>query len=235
MREAEGLLSAAADEERTWRRFVPHVVGVLVLIVAGVFVYRLMSDDSTPRKAVSQVVTVKLVQPPPPPPPPKPEEPVKDKPEPTPEPLEKPLPAEQPPPLAAPSAPGPPGPPGPPGIAGLPSSGSGIGIGGAGSGMGGSGAGGGGGDPYASYAALLQSRVQGAVQAQPTLRRTRYRVDVKVWLSGEGSLERVELLNSLGSEELDKRFRQTLLSMSRLPHAPPANMPQPIVLQVNSL
>lgn len=226
------LFAAEPEEQRSWRRFVPHAAGLLALAVVGFLLYRLVSSDSTVRKNVSDVVTVRLVQPPPPPPPPpKQEEPTKETPQPKPEPMEEPVRTETPPPLAAPSA-AMPGPAGPPGVAGLPSGGSGIGIPGGGGGIGG---GGGGGNPFGSYAALLQSRVQSAVQRQPALRRTRYRIEVQVWLTEDGAPNRVELLSSLGSKELDKQFRETLLGITRLPQAPPADMPQPIVLKVNSL
>jgi protein TonB len=233
LKAAEEFLADAEERDHDWQRFAPHAFSIVVMCLLAYFVYRVVTGDPTTRKNVSQVVTVKLVQPPPPPPPPpKPEEQTRDKPEPKPEPLEKPIPAAQPPPLAAPSE-GPPGPPGPPGVAGLPGGGAPGGVAGGG---GGTGAGTGtGGNPFGAYTALLQSRVQSAVQRQPALRRSRYHVEVRVWLAADGAPKRVELGSTLGNPELDRQFRETLLSMGRLPQAPPAQMPQPVVLRVNSL
>lgn len=226
----EALLAPdPAGEQGAWRRLAPYGVGVLVAAMLAFVLYRFLTHDSKPRKTVSNVVTVKLVQPPPPPPP-KPEEPVEEQIQPEPEPMELPQPMEQPQALAAPDAM--PGPAGPPGVAGLPGGGAPGGMfGGGGGGVGG----GGGGNPFGSYAALLQSRVEGAVRGQAQLKRKRYRAVFRVWLNDDGVPQRVELIDTLGSAELDKKFRETVLGIERLPQAPPAGMPQPIVLRVNSL
>jgi TonB family protein len=98
----------------------------------------------------------------------------------------------------------------------------------------GGGGGGGGGSKYGWYAAMIQGHVQRSVQSQPNLQRTRYRVSVEIWLSADGTPQRVELISSTGAAELDQKLREALLRMSRMPQPPPSDLPQPVVLQVSS-
>jgi TonB family protein len=57
---------------------------------------------------------------------------------------------------------------------------------------------------------------------------------LQIWLTPEGRPERVELIGSAGSDDLDRAVRDTLLRMARMPQAPPSDLPQPVVLQVSS-
>ncbi|MFM7783075.1 MAG: energy transducer TonB, partial [Gammaproteobacteria bacterium] len=83
-------------------------------------------------------------------------------------------------------------------------------------------------------AALVQGRAQSAVESSARLRKTRFRVTVRLWFSPEGRTARVELAGSTGSPELDAELERSLAGMPKLPEAPPKGMPQPMVLRVST-
>jgi TonB family protein len=81
---------------------------------------------------------------------------------------------------------------------------------------------------------MIEGHVQRQVQKQPSLNRVRWHIGVKIWLSAEGEAQRVELISSTGTSDLDDKLREALLKMPRMPQAPPQDLPQPVVLQVSS-
>lgn len=206
----------------------------LLLIGLVVLIYRILTGtEALPKKAVPDVVTLRLVQLPPPPPPPPPppkmvEQPKLKEPEFKPE-----QPVENRPPTPKQAAnPAPKGPPaldvkgGGPGdafnLAGHPG---GQPFGGGGSG---------GGSRFGWYAALIQLHARETLQKQSQLHGSRYKVVVQVWLSPDGHPERVELVNSTGKSDVDQTLKRALEAMSRIPQPPPQDMPEPVILQVSS-
>lgn len=219
---------------RMVRRLAFGALGMVVLIGFGILLYRIFSGVSAvPRKNVPDVVTLRLIQPPPPPPPPPPKMAEPPKLKTTAAMLDKPMDERPPAPKQAAEKP----PEGPPALdvkgqgpgdefalAGRPGGSDFLG-----------GGGGGGGSRLGWYRALIEGRVQDAVQKQRRLSGTRYRVDVQMWLTGEGSPAQVELITSTGSADLDKALLAAIRAMPPLPEPPPKEMQQPVVFQVKSL
>lgn len=96
------------------------------------------------------------------------------------------------------------------------------------------GGGGGGGSRFGWYSTLIKNHVEDTLRQQARLRRARYRVAVQVWLDGQGQPVRVELMESTGAADLDELLKRALQGMSRMPEAPPADLPQPVVMEVGS-
>lgn len=213
------------------RRLATGAAVLLVLFCFGALLYRLFSGvRSVPRRNVPDVVTLRLVPPlPPPPPPPKmveppkvratvsPDKPLEDRPPAPKQAQEKP--PEGPPALDVKGA----GPGDDFNLAGRPGGSDFLG-----------GGGGGGGSRLGWYRAMIEGRVQAAVQKQRRLTTRPYRVGVEMWLTADGSPERVELLDSTGSAELDQALAAAIRAMPALPEPPPKEMQQPIVFQVRS-
>jgi protein TonB len=205
-------------------RFVPAVaLIVLVLLVGGGGVWlvrNFLNDAPPPQKKVVQ--EIRIVRPPPeelppPPPPPPPEEEV-DVPEPQPEP--DPVASDEPPPGEQ---------------LGLDAEGS---AGGDGFGLaarkGGRDLLASGGSAFTWYAGLLKNEILDRLQEEERARSGSYSVPVRAWVRQDGTIERIELVRSTGDRVRDQAIEKVLAGISRLPQAPPPNMPQPMVLRIVS-
>ncbi len=207
--------------------------GLLVLLALGLLVYSLVGGKSKPTKAAPKISLIPMT-PPPPPPPPKEEK----KPEPPKEQKEvKDMPA---PPKDAPPAPpsqelkmdGPAG-DGPSAFsAGKITSEDISNVGKATTGAAAAPATGLF-SPFGGYANQLKSEVQRVLQRNKDLRIQSYRIEVHVWLSKDGSLQRHELVGSTGDSDLDSLISQTLAATKAFSQ-PPDRMPQPIRLRINT-
>lgn len=219
-----------AGKVKSWRRWAPKAAaaGFVVLVVAllAAFVRHMLSTEHVARKQV--IRQVMLMKPPPPPPPPK----VVEKPPPekrqevkVPQPQAKPQPAENKPDNAPPKnlgldAEGGPG----SDSFGLVGNKGGRDIIG----------GGGGGSRFGWFAGIVQRDVYDALEENKTLRKGDYKVIVKIWLTGEGRIKKVELSGSSGRSDVDAAIRNALLNMKPLSEAPPADLPQPVQLRLTS-
>jgi len=87
-------------------------------------------------------------------------------------------------------------------------------------------------DPFNNYAGLIKGELQRLLGKRNELRRRPYRVEVRVWVGADGSLERSELLGSSGDQDVDQAIRQALAALPAFSEGPPANMPQPIKLRI---
>jgi len=87
---------------------------------------------------------------------------------------------------------------------------------------------------FASYTNLLQQRIQDEISRNQQLRSGDYRAVVRVWLTREGAIQRVEMVGSSGDPERDQLIRSSLASMAPLREPPPENMPQPVRLRITS-
>jgi protein TonB len=205
-------------------RFVPFAALCLLLLAAGFGVFwmirNFISGEPPPQKKVAQEIHIIRPPPeelPPPPPPPPPEEkvdiPDPQEAEPDPTPSNEPPPAEQ------------------------------LGLdaeGGAGADGFGLAARKGGRDLLASggsaakwYAGLLRDQVLESLQNDKRVRTGRgYSVQVRAWVRADGAVEKLELAQSTGDGERDQAIRQVLATISRLPQAPPADLPQPMLLRI---
>ena len=222
--------NVAGEARNRWLKRAGIILGLLVVIALVVVVIRNLMTDTGPRKkqAVQQISLLK----PPPPPPPKPEQ---KPPEPQVKKEEVKMPEPDKPPDPQPAQADPP--PGPD-----------LGVDAAGAGNGDSfglvgkpggkdittiGSGGGG-NRFTWYAGLVQGEIQKILARNAKLRGAEFKATVKVWLSGDGKVQRSELSNSTGNTETDELIRVALTELPQLREMPPSDMPQPIRLRVTS-
>ena len=204
--------------------------GLCLLAFVGVVAWGALSllKDSQPTKR--QIVQISLLKPPPPPPPPPPPE---QKPPEVKEEVKIPEP-EKPPEAAKEEAP-------PPGEQlGLDADASGNGDAfGLAARKGGRdittlGGPSGGGRGQAWFAGLVQSHLVAQLSKDDKLRRSDYRVQLRIWFATDGRIERFELIDSTGSKEVDDQIKLALHNMPPLKQPPPADLPQPVKLRLTS-
>jgi len=219
--------------ESSGKRYAVLATVALIFLTGAYAVFRVVTDDATPKKRVLETIAVKLVPPPPPPPPPKvepPPEPPKmveeqkiqppvDKPDDQPK-------TETPPPgplaLDAPGGPG----------------GDAFGLasrpGGTDFLLGGGGGGGGGGNRFGHYAALMQDQIGRRLHQDDKLDVSKFRATLRIWVTAAGQVEKVELTRTTGDDQIDQRIEQMISSMPKMPEAPPREMPQPVIVRIGA-
>jgi TonB family protein len=92
----------------------------------------------------------------------------------------------------------------------------------------------GGGDRNKWYAGVIQSELQSVLAGIDDIRRGRYALTVRIWIDGEGRVENAEVVRGTGDTELDEALQQALIGGTKLSHAPPEDLPQPIRLRISS-
>ncbi|HZX78184.1 TonB family protein [Lysobacter sp.] len=195
------------------------VVIAVVLAALGALVWYLLADTASTRRPAAEIPMVMLPPPPPPPPPPEPEKtPEPEEPEEVvqePEPMEPLKPTEAPAldtsdPVTMDAE----------GQAGNDSFGIQSGSGG---GMSGVGAGGG----NASYGRYLGYVLQQAIARDEKARRLAFRLQVDIWLSPGGDIDRVELVRGSGNDEADQAVLAALRAVGRIDERPPGSLTFP--------
>jgi periplasmic protein TonB len=91
-----------------------------------------------------------------------------------------------------------------------------------------------GGSAFAWYAGLLKSEILDQLGAEKLVRTGKYSVSVRVWVRNDGTIDRVRIVQSSGDHERDRVIESALARIARLSQAPPADMPQPISLRIDS-
>ena len=84
------------------------------------------------------------------------------------------------------------------------------------------------------FASAIESQLQEHLHKNEELRKSGYRITLRLWISRDGSIERYELLDSGGNSALERRLRTALDGMPRLEKPPPADMPQPVTLRITA-
>ncbi|ATE60502.1 energy transducer TonB family protein [Thauera sinica] len=87
---------------------------------------------------------------------------------------------------------------------------------------------------FAFYTSVLQRHVQTSLVRRPEIKRLDYRVLVRIWLGGDGSIRKAELVDSTGSSGVDDALRAAFGALAPVPEAPPANLPQPITVRITN-
>ncbi|MEO8151959.1 MAG: energy transducer TonB [Rhizobacter sp.] len=202
---------------------------VLALVLWLIVKFLFLKAEPEARHKVQQI---SLVRPPPPPPPPKP-------PEKPPEPpkikeelkIEPPKPVDEPKPAQQPDAP----PPGPLGVdAQGTGPGDGFGLAGRPGGRDVTLGGGGGGMSATLFANNVARHIAQELARMGPLRAVEYRVDLRVWLSRDGRVERHEIIRSSGDANVDRMIVDGLAHIGALRQGVPENMTQPLRIRVTS-
>lgn len=205
----------------------------MVLVIAGAAAF-LLKPDAAPVKKVAPMGIVSITLPPPPPPPPPP-------------PQNEPPPAEEekmveqeavteeePPPEAA--APEPPSSDLTTNLQGSGADNFGLSQGGGrngGGGIGGSGTGRAG-SKWGWYAAGVQRSLADALRRHPSTRNATFAIKVRLWPDRTGRVTRAQLVESTGNPALDEVLRNQILTGLQLSHAPPADLPLPVVMRLSA-
>ncbi len=206
-------------KKRERRRLLGTVIGIVALAAVVFFAIRglLAGSDKPVKPSIAQIQLLKLPPQPPPPPEQKPPEVKKeeikmDEPKPEPETKNEPPPGEK---LGVDAE----------GTAGGDSFGLIGNRGGADLLNGGS--------KYGFYASQVKQQVQDTLMQDKKLRRANYRIVVHLWIDANGSVRRIELVGSTGSDITDQALKASLTGI-HLREAPPADMPQPMGLRISS-
>ncbi len=213
---------------------LPWVVGVVALIVTGLWAASRGTKATAVALVAGETMTITLPPPPPPVTPPPPPPPQDEPPPPEEEDMlvqeevteEEEAPEE-------PSAEPPPDLDLGPGSAG----GTGPAIGGGGKGTGRIGGTGnrGSASRFGWYAAKVQSSVRDALARNPSTRSATFSsLNVKIWADATGRITRVRLIGSSGSPAVDQAIRGRILTGLRLPQGPPPDLPMPINLRISA-
>jgi periplasmic protein TonB len=223
-RNQAGRAQSARRKGNSWRGYLPIVgISLVVIAVVGVVAGLIVSSMGDPVKPAQKLIQqVQIIRPPPPPetappPPPEPEE------------VEVPEPEEPEPELADDQ---------PPAGDQLGLDAEGV-AGGDGFGL--LGRKGGrdllgtvSGDQYNWYGQILKSDLIDKLAEIRDIRRDRYSVIVRLWLSSDGSIQRFKVANSTGDKQLDRDLVLALESLGRVSETPPAGLPQPVRLRIVS-
>ena len=219
--------SSSAKSSAWLKRIALILIALVVLGGLAYLVKSLMSGGSSHKKAVT---TVKLLpDTPPPPPPPPPKEPPKEQPKEVKEVKEVPQPKpEQTPPAEVLKMEGAAGDGPSPFAAGAVNSeykGGEVGtkIGGGPSKY-----------QFAYYTGMIKTQIEQALAKDKALAIGSYKLVVKVWVAGNGHIERFEIAGSSGDPVIDGLIKKAVSEMPPLAEAPPADMPQPVKLKVTA-
>lgn len=87
---------------------------------------------------------------------------------------------------------------------------------------------------FGRYTSLLKDAILDKLSEDERIRRGSYSVVVRVWVAGDGRVERVALMQSSGRKELDSEIEQQLTRLAKVNESPPIEMPQPVTLKIVS-
>ena len=91
-----------------------------------------------------------------------------------------------------------------------------------------------GGSAFNWYGGLLKNEVLAQLEGVKDARKGAYSATVKIWVRGDGTVERAHLSQSTGDPQRDKEIEAALSRITRVSEAPPAGMPQPVSLRIVS-
>lgn len=87
---------------------------------------------------------------------------------------------------------------------------------------------------YAFYTSYLQQQLQNEIAKRDRLRKGSYRVVLKLWIDDRGRVDRFEIVDSSGSQEMDQAIELAMTELPRLSQPPPTDMPQPVRVRMTS-
>jgi periplasmic protein TonB len=87
-------------------------------------------------------------------------------------------------------------------------------------------------NPFTNYATSVKGELQRFLSRNKDLRLRAYKVDVLIWVTRDGRVNRFELQGSSGDTEVDDLLRQAIGKLETFSGAPPEKMPQPIHLRL---
>lgn len=77
-----------------------------------------------------------------------------------------------------------------------------------------------GGSALGWYKTIIQSDLLSYLSEDKNIRTKSYSIDIQIWYSGDGSVDRVKLLNTTGNKELDSKIQSSLNGFKRFSEPP---------------
>ncbi|HEV2269380.1 MAG TPA: TonB C-terminal domain-containing protein [Steroidobacteraceae bacterium] len=90
-----------------------------------------------------------------------------------------------------------------------------------------------GGAAFAWYGGVMKDAILHQLDDVPELRSLSYIAEVSLWISGDGTIQRVAIAKSSGDPKID-RLIESSVSQLRIPHAPPPDMPLPVTIKLST-
>lgn len=87
---------------------------------------------------------------------------------------------------------------------------------------------------FYSYTSKIKSRIEDALNSDKDLYSASYRVEVYIWLTSDGRIDKLELHKPSGVVATDELIRTALATVKSIGESPPADMPQPVKLRITS-
>jgi outer membrane biosynthesis protein TonB len=87
---------------------------------------------------------------------------------------------------------------------------------------------------FYSYTNKIKSRIEDALNSDKDLYSANYRVEVYIWLTPDGRIDKFELHKPSGVSSTDELIRAALATVKSVGDSPPPDMPQPVKLRITS-
>jgi protein TonB len=88
------------------------------------------------------------------------------------------------------------------------------------------------GGPFDWFRSRIQESIKKVLSANKTIRSANYSVNLRLWLDHDGSVKRVELVDSTGNATLDRFIERGVTEVGSIGNELPPDMPQPVVLRI---
>lgn len=89
------------------------------------------------------------------------------------------------------------------------------------------------GGPFGWFSNRIQESIYKALSANKTIRGVNYDVNLNLWLNHDGSIKRVELVDSTGNPTLDRSLKLAVIEVGSIGDELPQDMPQPVRLKIS--
>jgi protein TonB len=90
-----------------------------------------------------------------------------------------------------------------------------------------------GGSAFMWYAGLLKNEILDQLGTEKQAHGSKFSVSVRVWVRSDGTVDHVRITQSSGDRERDRAI-EAAVSRIHLAQGPPADMPEPISLNIAS-
>ena len=87
---------------------------------------------------------------------------------------------------------------------------------------------------FAWFTNKVDAQIKKALDAETALNKTKYQVDVRVFLNAHGEIDHAELIDSSGDAETDALIRKVLSRIPPLNESAPEDMPRKVVVRMAS-
>lgn len=87
---------------------------------------------------------------------------------------------------------------------------------------------------FAWFTSKVDAQVKKTLAAESGLNKTKYQVEVRVFLNAQGDIDHAELIDSTGDKDTDVLIRKALAGVRPIGESAPEDMPRKVVIRVTS-